>query len=81
MQRLLFLVISCLTECSNERLLATHFGGWHVDELDVARFDWLYLCFGNIPADHGTTELLNRLLAINPDLKIVIRLWPKLGAG
>ena len=25
--------------------------------------------------------MLNRLLAINPDLKIVIRLWPNLGLG
>jgi len=59
-----------------------YFGGLNgLSELDVARFDWLYLCFGNISADIETVDLLNRLLAINPDLKIVIRLWPIMGIG
>jgi len=59
-----------------------YFGGLGaLTELDVARFDWLYLGFGNIGADVETTKLLNRLLAINPKLKIVIRVWPIMGLG
>ena len=45
-------------------------------ELDVARFDWVMVCFGNISSDRSTTDLLNRLLQINPDLKFMVRLWP-----
>ncbi|MFW6164379.1 MAG: hypothetical protein ACODAJ_16540, partial [Planctomycetota bacterium] len=59
-----------------------YFGGLGaLTELDVARFDWLFLCFGNIGATRETTELLNRLLAINPKLKIVVRVWPIMGLG
>lgn len=59
-----------------------YFGGFDsLTELDVARFDWLYLCYGNIPATRETTELLNRFLKINPRLKIVIRVWPIMGLG
>ncbi len=50
-------------------------------ELDVARYDWLYLCFGNIGATPETVEQLNRLLEINPELKIVIRVWPIMSLG
>ena len=50
-------------------------------ELDVARFDWIVLCFGSIPADRETTEQLNRFLKINPNLKVVVRLWPTSGIG
>ena len=56
-------------------------GMQRLTELDVARFDWVYLCFGNIGATRETTELLNRLLAINPRLKIMVRLWPIMGKG
>ncbi|MCD6361252.1 MAG: hypothetical protein J7M38_10355 [Armatimonadetes bacterium] len=52
-----------------------------VTELDVARYDWLYLCFGNIGANEETVAQLNRLLEINPRLKIVIRVWPIMGKG
>ena len=54
-----------------------YFGGLgDLTELDVARYDWVMVCFGNISSNRHTTELLNRLLAINPDLKFMIRLWP-----
>ena len=59
-----------------------YFGGLGaLTELDAARFDWLYLGFGNIGATPETTQLLNRLLKINPKLKIVIRVWPIMGLG
>jgi len=60
-----------------------YFGGIraYTTELDVARFDWLYLCYGNIGAKPETTQLLNRLLKLNPKLKIVIRVWPIMGLG
>ncbi len=56
-------------------------GAGGLSELDVARYDWLYLCFGNIGATPETVEGINRLLEINPDLKIVIRVWPIMGLG
>ncbi len=49
--------------------------------LDVARYDWLYLSFGNIGATEETVADLNRMLAINPELKIVIRVWPIMSKG
>lgn len=52
-----------------------------VTDLDVARYDWLYLCFGNIAATPETVAEINRLLEINPDLKVVIRVWPIMGQG
>ena len=56
-----------------------YFGGLgELTELDVARFDWVMVCFGNISSDPNTTELLNRLLKINPNLKFMVRLWPGL---
>ena len=56
-----------------------YFGGLgELTELDVARFDWVMVCFGNISSDPNTTELLNRLLKINPKLKFMVRLWPGL---
>lgn len=56
-------------------------GARGVTDLDVARYDWLYLCFGNISATPETVAEINRLLAINPDLKVVIRVWPIMGLG
>ncbi|MFP4248392.1 MAG: hypothetical protein ACLFU7_01960 [Armatimonadota bacterium] len=50
-------------------------------DLDVARYDWVYVCFGNIGATEETAQTLDRLLEINPDLKIVLRLWPIMGKG
>lgn len=50
-------------------------------ELDVALYDWVFLNFGNISATPETTAKLNRILKLNPDLKIVIRLWPIMSLG
>ncbi|MFO8079470.1 MAG: hypothetical protein R6V07_04095 [Armatimonadota bacterium] len=50
-------------------------------DLDIARYDWVYVCFGNIGATEETAQALDRLLEINPDLKIVLRLWPIMGKG
>ena len=50
--------------------------GGRFTELDAARFDWVYLCYGNIGATEETTQLLNRLIAMNPRLKVIIRVWP-----
>lgn len=59
-----------------------YYGGMQgLTELDVARYDWLYLCFGNISATPETVEQINKLLKINPELKIVIRVWPVMGLG
>ena len=44
--------------------------------LDRARMDWLYVCFGNEPANKANTERLNKYLEMNPKQKYVIRLWP-----
>ena len=45
--------------------------------LDMARMDWVFLTFGNPPsASKETTEMLNDYLKMNPDLKIMVRLWP-----
>ncbi len=48
---------------------------------DLAQYDWVYLCFGNVPAKQETVDTLNAALAINPKLKIVIRVWPIMGLG
>lgn len=62
--------------------VGNYYGGTRgVTELDVARFDWIYLCFGNISATPETVAQINRLLEINPDLKVVIRVWPIMGLG
>ncbi len=50
--------------------------------LDRARMDWVCLCFGNPPGpSKKTTGMLNEFLKINPDLKIVVRVWPISGLG
>lgn len=56
----------------------TYFGGLRggMTEVDVARFDWLFLCLGNIAVTPATVDQLSRMLVINPRLKIVIRVWP-----
>lgn len=82
---LLFLLISSAWAAGDhywELGVGCYYAGTEgVSELDVARYDWLYLCFGNIPANEATVAGINRLLEINPNLKIVIRLWPISGAG
>ena len=45
-------------------------------ELDAARADWLLLRFPGLPSTRKTAELLNRLIAMNPRLKIMARIWP-----
>ena len=49
-------------------------GRW--TELDAARADWLLLRFGDLAPSKETTEQINRLLKMNPRLKIMIRVWP-----
>ncbi len=62
--------------------VGAYLGGMHgFTDLDLARYDWVYVCFGNIGADEETAAALDRLLQINPDLKIVLRLWPIMGKG
>jgi len=48
-------------------------------DLDVARTSWSYLGLGNVSADMASVQYLNRLFAMNPKHKIIIRLWPKPG--
>ena len=59
--------------------------GWGVygsgPDLDTARFDWHMVCFGTEPTDARTVEACNRILALNPRHKLVIRVWPILGLG
>jgi len=43
-------------------------------DLDLARQDWIYLV--NSGPDATTVPAFNRFLAINPNLKILVRLWP-----
>jgi hypothetical protein len=62
--------------------VGAYFGGTAgMTDLDVARYDWIYVCFGNISANEETAALIDRLLQINPELKIVLRLWPIMGKG
>ncbi|MCD6407535.1 hypothetical protein J7L87_00600 [bacterium] len=50
--------------------------------LDRARMDWVMLTFGNPPGpSKETTEMLNKFLEINPELKIMVRLWPICNLG
>ncbi|HPP13148.1 MAG TPA: hypothetical protein PKW42_10490, partial [bacterium] len=49
--------------------------------LDAARFDWHMVCFGNIPADQRTVDSLNEILKLNPEHKLLIRVWPIGGLG
>ena len=77
------LLICCLQPCFAQD---DHYWDWGVgcyygglgdrEEIDIAMYDWLYLCFGNIGAKTETVEQINRYLQMNPDLKIVIRVWP-----
>lgn len=42
-------------------------------DLDRARMDWVFV---NLGSENTTGKELNRLLKLNPKLKIVVRLWP-----
>lgn len=44
--------------------------------LDRARMDWVLVCFGNPPGPDRAADKLNEMLRINPDLKIMVRIWP-----
>ncbi len=49
--------------------------------LDTARFDWSLINFGNVPADERTVQRCNDILAVNPNHRFVIRIWPIMGKG
>lgn len=49
--------------------------------LDRARFDWILVCHGSYAVTRERVEMYNRFLAINPDLKFLVRLWPIVGLG
>lgn len=46
--------------------------------LDAARADWVH---HKTNLNREGTEMLNRLMSINPDLKVVVRIWPINGLG
>lgn len=69
---------------TENRLAGTYGTGGRGNELgtplDVARYNWGLVCFGNAPGTpEYVQETLNPLLAINPDYKFVVRLWPTIG--
>lgn len=49
--------------------------------LDVARYDWSLINFGNVAADARAVDRCNELLRLNPEHKLVIRVWPIMGKG
>ena len=49
--------------------------------LDVARYDWSLINFGNVSADERTVLRCNEILKINPQHKFVVRIWPIMGKG
>ena len=49
--------------------------------LDVARYDWSLVNFGNVPADERTVTRCNRILELNPAHKFVVRVWPIMSKG
>ena len=74
-------------EAKNPSAKSHHFWQWgmgyyyagihgRLTELDAARADWLLLRFSDLPASKETVEVLNRLIEMNPRLKIMIRVWP-----
>lgn len=48
---------------------------------NVARFDWSFLNYGNIPEGQATVDRCNAILALNPDHKFAIRFWPIMSLG
>ena len=74
-------------EAENPPAKGHHFWQWgmgyyyagisgRLTNLDAARADWLLLRFPDLPTNKKTVELLNRLIEMNPRLKIMIRVWP-----
>lgn len=59
--------------------------GWGIygahSVLDVARYDWSLINFGNVPANDTTVERCRRILALNPSHRFVVRVWPIMGKG
>lgn len=59
--------------------------GWgtygSLEPLDVARFDWSLINFGNVGATPETVERCNTILALNPRHRFVVRVWPIMGKG
>lgn len=47
----------------------------------MAKYQWSTINFGNISTNQATIDRLNRILAINPNHKFLIRVWPILGLG
>jgi len=58
-------------------------GHYHSDTTVAtqAAFDWSTINFGNVSDNQSTIDRLNQMLAINPNHKFVIRVWPILGLG
>ncbi len=50
-------------------------------DLDVARWDWSLINFGGVSANQTTVDRCNRILALNPEHKFVIRIWPLHGGS
>ena len=84
-----FLLTGCLSAEKKNEQTKTDYNYWDlgvggygsnilsdITLLDRARMDWLYVCFGNEPANKANTERLNKYLTMNPKQKYVIRLWP-----
>ena len=74
-------------EAENPSAKGHHFWQWgmgyyyagisgRLTDLDAARADWLLLRFPDLPPSEETVEVLNRLIEMNPRLKIMIRVWP-----
>ena len=74
-------------EAENPEAKSHHFWQWgmgyyyagiagRLTELDAARSDWLLLRFPDLSASKQTVAQLNRLIEMNPRLKIMIRVWP-----
>lgn len=48
---------------------------------DVARFDWSFINYGNVPQDERTVQRCNAILKLNPKHRFVIRFWPIMSLG
>ncbi|MDD5704373.1 MAG: hypothetical protein PHR35_00490, partial [Kiritimatiellae bacterium] len=54
-------------------------GAYAMSPLDVARFDWTYILFGNEPDNDVTIGRCNEILRLNPRHKFVLRTWAASG--
>lgn len=59
----------------------TYGSGLGSSVVDIARFDWSFICFGNEPADQRVVDWCNAILQVDPTHKFVIRVWPIGGLG